>query len=95
MAKLKFRGIKIEAFEGKRADYFNTELKKKKFIYYVRHDEDDWGKPISIEVYVYSNTWGVIIADKSLKKFMDKEIFKYGMIELTKKESILIGRSCG
>lgn len=91
MAKIKFRGVNIECFEGKRANHFNVELQKKKFVYYVRHDENNWGKPVTIEVYVYCNTWGVILADKSLKKFMGKEDF----ISLTQAEGILIGRSCG
>jgi hypothetical protein len=50
------------------------------FIYDIRHADDDWDRPVSIEKRVFVNHWGVLISDTKLLK--DDVDFDY----LTKRE---------
>lgn len=36
-------------------------------VYYIRHSDNDWGKPISIEPAVLCNFFGVFITKNALK----------------------------
>ena len=37
------------------------------YMYHVRHDEDDWTCPISIEQFVFVNFFGTIFTSKPVK----------------------------
>lgn len=48
-----FRGIKAVVAE--------RVPKKSRYAFYgIRHSEEDWGDPITIEPFVFVNRWGVI-----------------------------------
>ena len=51
------------------------------FIYYLRHDENNWIKPISIEPYVFANFFGTVFMKNKLEfdknRFIDVKRFKF------------------
>jgi hypothetical protein len=51
------------------------------YRYYLRHDENNWVKPISIEPYVFVNFFGTVFMKNKLEfdknKFIDVKRFKF------------------
>ena len=51
------------------------------YIYYLRHDENNWTKPISIEPYVFANFFGTVFMKNKLEfdknRYIDVKRFKF------------------
>jgi hypothetical protein len=56
-----------------------------RFYYGIRHSDEDWDLPITIEPYVLCNRWGWI----GLKKPLELCVGRDGYLELTEKEQEL------
>ena len=56
---------------------FKVDRVRYPYIYGIRHSEDDWSRPITVEPSVVVNKFGVMFTDKEL------EIGKEGYIKLT------------
>jgi hypothetical protein len=51
------------------------------YIYYLRHDENNWIKPVSIEPYVFANFFGTVFMKNKLEfdknRYIDVKRFKF------------------
>ena len=78
-------------FRGKKASVFEVVPKVEEipdlFFYGIRHSDDDWDGPITIEKLVVCNRWGVIGFERPLEESMFGES---GCIELTEEERDLL-----
>jgi len=83
MVKTTFRGVVVRTFEMKRMVELPYVLKWGQRVYAIRHAENDWGLPVTIEKFVCCNFFGTMIADESLEKFFKKD----GYIPLSRKEA--------
>ena len=64
---MKFRGQNVKIVEG-----YKGIKNPMKFYYGMRHTDDDWGVPITVEPKVLVNRWGIMITEKRLR-FRSKE----------------------
>ena len=94
MLKIKFRDINCEIVDSasiKRLRRFNCFGKNNnKHIYGIRHSDNDWSKPSTVENFVSVNRWGFLVCDKPLKELKKKDSY----INLTKKEINMFMDDC-
>ena len=82
--KINFRGIDIVVAENK--DPLLKGLQKEyPFCYGIRHAENDWCLPTTIEKAVLANRWGYLFSNKELE-FPDGE---GAFLVITKEEQML------
>lgn len=49
----------------------NLKVREGLHIYGIRHSDDDWGKPITIEKFVMVNRYGYIVSQRPLDKIIN------------------------
>lgn len=64
MRKFKIKIVSV----GKRLNPENGQ-----HLYGIRHSDDDWGKPITVEKNVFVNRYGYIISEQPLDKIVNGE----------------------
>jgi hypothetical protein len=84
--EIEFRGVKAIVVEDAKADF-----PKGYKVYGIRHADDDWDMPITVENFVCCNRWGRL----GVREPMDLGIPDGGYLELNDDEIEEIrGRSC-
>lgn len=61
--KVKYSGVECLVYEGFPE---NTNIEGYPHLYWLRHPDDDWSEPCTIEPYVLVNRWGALLSPKEL-----------------------------
>lgn len=68
LSKITFRGV-----EGYITDRrIKSERRSDLFYYELRHDDEDWSQPCTIEDYVVVNHWGTICFKESIDYLLNE-----------------------
>ena len=78
----------IVEVKGIQCEFYDLRIDEKsvpegKFLYEVRHDEEDWGLPCQVQKGVLVNFYGTIISDTELpvdeegRLYLEENDFKY------------------
>ena len=55
----------------------NFNVREGLHLYGIRHSDDDWGKPITIEKFVLVNRYGYIVSKQPLDKIINSGRLEY------------------
>ena len=64
----------------------NLNVKEGLHIYGIRHSDDDWGKPITIEKFVMVNRYGYIVSKQPLNKIINSGRLVYDLNDAERDE---------
>jgi L-rhamnose isomerase len=85
-----FRGVPVVQVTGAR---IRQEDRQEGFYYYdIRHSDDDWGYPCTVEPYVLINHFGTIVTTQPIEFEPDENGDAY--LEITDEERELIWEYC-